>query len=56
MWTTVATMLESAGLIDPKNGSQPSNEYQDLPTTKSLLEERADAYDVQTSRCEILKL
>jgi hypothetical protein len=57
MWTTVATMLDSAGLdglprLDPSQAMM----YKDPPTIKSLLEERADAGDVQTSRCEILKL
>jgi hypothetical protein len=61
MWTTVATMLESAGLDGlPQNGSQPSNvmQFVILPTIKSLLEERADAGDVQTcvALCEILEV
>jgi hypothetical protein len=59
MWTTVATMVESAGLDGlPQSGSQPSNvmQFVILPTIKSLLEERADAGDVQTcvTLCEIL--
>jgi hypothetical protein len=61
MWTTVATMLESAGLDGlPQSGSEPSNvmQFVILPTIKSLLEERADAGDVQTcvAVCEILEV
>jgi hypothetical protein len=61
MWMTVATMLESAGLDGlPQNGSQASNvmQFVILPTIKSLLEERADAGDVQTcvALCEVLEV
>ena len=52
MWKMVASMLRSAGTDGlPENGStQPQNvmQFAILPTLKSLLEERADAGDVQT--------
>jgi hypothetical protein len=61
MWTTVASMLESAGLGElPAKGRQPDNVMQFvlLPTIKSLLEERANAGDVQTcvALCEVLQV
>ena len=61
MWRTVASILKGAGMdVLPPRGSQLKNAFQFalLPTMKSLLEERADAGDVQTcvALCEILQV
>ena len=61
MWRTVASILKGAGMdMLPPLGSQLKNAFQFalLPTMKSLLEERADAGDVQTcvALCEILQV
>lgn len=63
MWRSVASMLSGSGLDElPLKGSslKPMNvmQYTLLPTIKSLLEERADAGDVQTcvALCEVLQV
>jgi hypothetical protein len=63
MWRSVASMLKGSGLDElPPIGaaSQPANVMQFvlLPTLKSLLEERAEAGDVQTcvALCEVLQV
>ena len=61
MWRSIAHMLSGSGLDElPTKGSQPENVMQFvlLPTLKSLLEERADAGDVQTcvTLCEVLQV
>jgi WD40 repeat protein len=59
MWRLLASMLESA-LLDglPEKGSEPGNimQFVLLPTIKGILEERADAGDVQScvALCEVL--
>lgn len=61
MWRSLAHMLAGSGLDElPSKTSQPDNVMQFvlLPTLKSLLEERADAGDVQTcvTLCEVLQI
>ena len=62
MWRMVASMLESTGLngLPDISSQQPQNvmQFVILPTIKALLEERADAGDVQTcvALCEILEV
>ena len=62
MWRMIAFMLESTGLdgLPDTSSQEPQNvmQFVILPTIKSLLEERADAGDVQTSvaLCEVLEL
>jgi hypothetical protein len=61
MWRSIAHMLNHSGMDElPAMGSRPDNVMQFvlLPTLKSLLEERADAGDVQTcvTLCEVLQV
>lgn len=62
MWTMVATMIECMGLdwLPDVSATQPQNlmQFVILPTIKALLEERANAGDVQTcvALCEILEI
>lgn len=62
MWRMIASLLESSGLngLPDTNSQEPQNvmQFVILPTIKSLLEERADAGDVQTcvALCEILEM
>lgn len=62
MWRMIASMLESTGLegLPDTSSQKPQNvmQFVILPTIKSLLEERADAGDVQTcvALCEVLEV
>ena len=64
MWRLIASMLSGAGLDElPPNaglnhGAENVMQFVLLPTVKSLLEERADAGDVQTcvAVCEVLQV
>ena len=61
MWRMLASLLEGSGLDElPQKGASPRNAMQFalLPTLRSLLEERANAGDVQTcvAICEVLQV
>lgn len=61
MWNMIASVLQSAEMHElPLAGFEPENPIQFLilPMVKSLLEERANAGDVQTSvvLCEVLQI
>jgi len=62
MWRMIASMLESTGLdgLPDTSSQEPQNvmQFVILPTIKALLEERADAGDVQTcvALCEVLEM